>query len=187
MKFFERLFRNKEKKAVLNFITILVIGVLMIIMSNTIFKTGKETIKKSEQNVSEVKLVNDESGDFDYKLEKKLEEALSNVEGVGKVKVMITLKSGREIVVAEDTSIDKSESNEGGSEGRKTTAVKEENKKILLESNQPLILKEIQPKIEGVIVIAQGGGNAEVKNSIIKAVQALLNVEAHKIEVLKMK
>ena len=67
------------------------------------------------------------------------------------------------------------------------TTLKKKKKKVLLESNKPLVLKEIQPKVQGVLVIARGGGSVEIKQSIIKAVQALLNVETHKIEVLKMK
>ncbi len=184
MKFFKELFRNKEKKTVLNFITMLLIGVVLIITSNTFLKKNN---REEEKVSSEIEITKIES-DFTSKLEKKLKNALASVEGVGEAEVVITLENEGEIVVAEDNSIDKSEISEGdGGEKRKTNNIKEENKKILLESNKPLILKQIQPKIKGVLIIARGGGNPEVKSSIIKAIQALLNIESHKIEVLKMK
>ncbi len=41
-------------------------------------------------------------------------------------------------------------------------------------------------EVTGVVVIAEGGGNAEVQNNIIKAVQTLFDVPVHKIQVLKM-
>jgi stage III sporulation protein AG len=42
------------------------------------------------------------------------------------------------------------------------------------------------PEIEGVAVIAQGGGNSEIKKEIVEAVQVLFDIKAHKIKVMKM-
>ena len=47
-------------------------------------------------------------------------------------------------------------------------------------------MKELEPEVEGVIVIALGCGNASVKQNILEAVQALFPVEAHKIKIMKM-
>ncbi len=189
MKFFKELFRNKEKKLVLNFITMLLLGIVLIVASNTVFqKNGGEGGGEEEKIFSENREMITQERDFVSNLEQRIKNALANVEGVGDTEVVITLENEGEIVVAEDNSVDKSEISEGD-EGakRKTNNIKQENKKILLESNKPLVLKEIQPKIKGVLVVARGGGNPEVKSSVIKAIQALLNVESHKIEVLKMK
>lgn len=187
MNFLKELFRNKEKKTVLNFITLLFIGIVLIIASNSFLKKndGEEENNFPETQDKET-LINQK--DYAGELEKKLECALSSVEGVGDIKVILTLEDEGEIIVAEDKSIDKSETSDGSSgEKRKTNSLKEENKKILLDSSKPLVLQEIKPKIKGVLIIAKGGGSAAVKNSIIKAVTALLNIEVNKIEVLKMK
>lgn len=45
--------------------------------------------------------------------------------------------------------------------------------------------KELSPKIEGVVVIADGGENAVVKENINSAVQALFDIEPHKIRIMK--
>jgi len=42
------------------------------------------------------------------------------------------------------------------------------------------------PKIEGVVVVAQGGGNAKTVTEISNAVMSLFPVEAHKVVVVKM-
>ena len=54
-------------------------------------------------------------------------------------------------------------------------------------SFSPLVLSEASPKVEGVVIVAEGGGNPAVCASLNRAAQALLDVPAHKIAVLKMK
>ena len=41
-------------------------------------------------------------------------------------------------------------------------------------------------KVEGVLVVAEGAGNAQTDAEIIRAVQALFSLESHKIKVMKM-
>lgn len=41
-------------------------------------------------------------------------------------------------------------------------------------------------KVEGVLVVAEGAGDAQVDAEIIRAVQALFSLESHKIRVMKM-
>ena len=51
----------------------------------------------------------------------------------------------------------------------------------------PWIAQEKYPKVSGVLVIAQGGDSPVVVQNIQEAVQALFQLEAHKIKVMKMK
>lgn len=55
-----------------------------------------------------------------------------------------------------------------------------------MSSGEPFIVKEKTPEIEGIVVVAEGGDDIIVKDAISKAAQALFNVPAHKVEVLKM-
>lgn len=45
---------------------------------------------------------------------------------------------------------------------------------------------ETNPRVEGVLVIAEGGDSSRVKQEIIEAAQALFGIEAHKIKIMKM-
>ena len=46
--------------------------------------------------------------------------------------------------------------------------------------------KVVEPQIEGAIITAKGAGNAEVKTSIIQAVEAVTGLPTHKIQVFEM-
>ena len=45
--------------------------------------------------------------------------------------------------------------------------------------------KELMPEIEGVVISAQGGGDARIQAEISAAMEALFHVPQHKIRVLK--
>lgn len=49
----------------------------------------------------------------------------------------------------------------------------------------PLLEKEIRPEVSGIVISAQGGGEAAVKAEITAAMEALFDLPAHKIKVLK--
>lgn len=124
-------------------------------------------------------------------LEEKLEAVLGEMEGVGKVRVMITLSDYGERIVEKDT-VDKTNSvNETDSNGgtRNTYEQELQSETVQIENDSgtyPYVGKEILPTIEGIVVVAEGGGNATVVSQISKAAMALFPIEAHKIIVVKM-
>lgn len=173
-------------------VIMLLVGILLIII---VLPTEPKKEKKKEtetgisQKESETTLTED---DYVAALEKKLKEVLSKVDGVGKVEVMITLKSSAEKVVEKDIPNTRSEVTETDSEGGEritkeststetTVYVQEEN-----GGSSPYVIKELEPKIGGVIVIAEGGGNPVAARNISEAIMALFEVEVHKIKVMKM-
>jgi len=52
-------------------------------------------------------------------------------------------------------------------------------------SSQPIVVKEINPEIKGVIVVAEGARNSKVKLKISEAVQTVLDVPAYRVTVLE--
>ena len=123
-------------------------------------------------------------------LEKRLETVLLSVDGVGEVKVMITLKDNGERRLQSDTVREHSDTDETDSAGgsRSIQEGREEYSTVILNDgtgDSPYVTRETMPEIEGVLVVAQGAGSGSVKSEIYEAVQALFNVPAHKIKVLK--
>lgn len=124
-------------------------------------------------------------------LEKKLKNVLSQMEGVGKVEVMITVSDGGETVVEKDHKTNATVTSENDSNGGTRTVSENtsENTTIYVETeegNYPYVQKEKLPTVVGVVVVAEGGGNAAVVSDISESVEALLQVEAHRIRVVKM-
>lgn len=158
----------------------------MMIMGNTVFNQHNNNINENNIIENDNKII--QNSEFEIELENRLEQCLSSVYGVGKIKVMITVENGNEIVVEKDLSSEVSDNIESDNNGiKKQNNNSKTDYKTVIIDGKPLILKEVKPKIKGVIIVAEGGDNLEVKNSIINAVQAVLNIEIHKIQVLKMK
>ncbi|CCY83641.1 putative stage III sporulation protein AG [Clostridium sp. CAG:149] len=119
-----------------------------------------------------------------------MKEILKNTEGVGEVDVMIVLKSSEEKVLHVDQTKSRTSTEEEDSAGGKRKAMSEEvsGTSVFSENGSekvPVIEKELRPEIEGIVVSAQGGGNAAVRAEISEAMEALFNIPAHKIKVLK--
>ena len=50
----------------------------------------------------------------------------------------------------------------------------------------PITEKIVMPTIEGAVITAEGAGNANVKASIVSAVEAVTGLAVHKIQVFEM-
>lgn len=125
------------------------------------------------------------------RMEARLTQALSRVEGVGEVQVMITLKASSELVVEKEQPVRRSSTNESDAAGGSRTVgevTSEESVVYRTEGSlsEPYVVKTLPPQIEGVLVIAQGAGNGTVSRTIVEIAQALFDVEAHKVKVVRM-
>ena len=113
-------------------------------------------------------------------IENRLCKLLSEIEGAGAVKVMITLESGEEQVFARDS--DSSLDNEA--DGDKS--FKEKSEYVIVDG-QAVRVKTVEPEIRGVAVVCEGGNDFTVKQSIVQAVTAVLGISAARVSVAQMK
>lgn len=131
-----------------------------------------------------------ETEEYIADLEKRIEAVLGKMEGAGRVKVIITLRTSMEKVVEKDDPIVRSntaeEDAEGGTRTINTMDAKE-NTVYSSEGNasEPYVVKVISPQVEGVVVLAEGAGGT-VSADISEAIQVLFGIEAHRIKVIKM-
>ena len=122
-------------------------------------------------------------------LEEKLKKMLESIRGVGEVEVMITLESSEERIVEKDMTAERSQTEEQDSAGG-TRTVSSSNtgyQTVYQEGSQgsPFVVKTLTPKVEGVLVVAEGAGKGNMTGEITQIAQALFGVEAHKVKVLE--
>ena len=173
-------------------------GILIILLSfPSVFGMFQSTPDQSKDN-NLVKTENDTNttsyseNTYITELENKLKDVLSKVSGVGKVEVVITLKSSKkQIPLKDSSSTQESLSEIDGEGGSRTNSNVQKEEDTVLVTNEagnsvPYIVQEIEPEIEGVLVIAEGGDNLMIQMDIMEATQVLFDVPAHKVKVMKM-
>lgn len=168
-------------------------GVLFLVIAIPVPEGDKDPEQETGETQGMLAQKTQQESDYALYLERKLSEVLSEVEGVGEVNVMITLQSSAEKVVEKDVESENEEIQEKDSQGgsrftknsvqSQTTVYNGGTKEG--EASEPYITKELTPAIEGVVVIAQGGENAVTVRNITEAVQALFDIDTHKIKVMK--
>lgn len=112
-------------------------------------------------------------------ISKELEEILGQIQGVGRVSVMITLATGEETVY--QTDLDRSEGNDSFSEREDTVVVSGNG----VQSG--LVQTVTPPTYLGAIIVCQGADRPTVQLSVIQAVSAVTGIGTDRITVLKMK
>lgn len=186
--FWRKIFR-RDRKIRIKILCVFIIGVIFM-ASGKLFsaKDASAVYGENVQPEEEITYISQAFTDEEY-TEKRLEEIFSRVDGAGNVKVMVRTASYGEIFVAEETK--HSENTTSKEDGASSVEVTEEKSVVLLEnkdgSQTPLVIKNVENPIEGILIVAEGGGNETVKSSLVSAASALLNLSEDKIQVLKMK
>lgn len=147
----------------------------------------------STPDQSTVQDTTEEMTDAEYAawLEMRLTDALSKVEGMGRVQVMITLSASRELVVEREQALSRSATNEADAQGGSRVISQVETGDTVVYSTEgtesvPYVIKTLSPKVEGVLVVAEGAGSGTINRTVTAIVQALFGIEAHKVSVVQM-
>ncbi len=182
---FQSCFNNSQYKKVIYNLTAFVIIIAIFLIAWDTFMPNK-TDSESETAVYENGNIEDPKQHFQTSQEKKLENILSQIEGVGKTNVMITYETGTEVVPAFNVQNSKQVTEEKDAHGGTRSTTQEDlTKNIVIgnKDNEMIILKEIEPQIRGVVVVAEGAGDIEVKSKIIEAVQTVFQIPMSKVMV----
>lgn len=168
------LFRPENKKMRSNVLLALMLGILLLAVSKSFSFSEKKDAEQPQKTAEETILA------ADRETERRMAEILSKVEGAGQVDVMLTYRQTEEKTIAQNAV----QEEDGERQRTERTAVLLEDEDGAM---QPLILSETAPQAEGVVIAAQGADSPAVAQALNQAAQALLDVPAHKIAVLKMK
>ena len=187
---------KNNKKTIENLVVFVIILIITLIVINTIWKDDKnkdsgdnkmfsKVVNKIDENTKEVSGKEDDT-------EEKIENILSKIDGVGKVKVLITYSSTSMVIPLYNEDSEESLTEENDKEGGTRKITENRRKKDILYKESsgekiPITQSVISPKMEGAIITAEGAANAQVKSNIIQAVEAATGLSTHKIQVFEMK
>ncbi len=134
---------------------------------------GKKESKEQQQAIKE-------KTDYAQSMEARLTQVLSQIEGVGKVQVLLTLADEGRVQYHSDVQLTR----EDGSE-------REERKTVILSEgsayDKAAVSSVETPSFQGALIVCEGGSNATVKLKLTQAVAALTGLSSEKITVVKMK
>ena len=178
-------------------IGICILGILLILLTfpdTLIPQSNKNKATDTSDAIPQTSSnsTTEETKDYISLMEEKLENVLRKVDGVGDVKVMITLKESKEQATLKDTPYTQENSNEADGEGgsRTYSEIRREESTVMVTTEAgksvPYIVKEIEPEIEGIVIVAEGGDNITVISDIMEAAEVLFGVPLHKVKVMKM-
>ena len=148
-------------------------AILMIFLSELLPKKSSDT---ANEPIDEPKIA---SSDYAQRAEKRLEELLSEIKGVGKAELILSVEGSEEYIYAEETETALEQK-----DNEKEKSEKYKNKLFVSETSgkkDALVKKVINPRFNGALVICDGGGDAAVRERVIKAVSAALDLPASKI------
>lgn len=140
-------------------------GVALMLLPGTSEDAGE---KQTTQNAEDFSLEETQA---------QMEKLLRRIEGTGKLQLMLTLKSGSRLRLAEDQ--DETADQEETSRRTETVTVSRGG------SEDVVITQQMYPIYQGAVVVCQGADQAAVRLAVTEAVSALTGLSSDRITVVK--
>ena len=164
---------KKEKGLFIKLAICLVAGIiLMSLGSGKKEDTATNTGTSSPQEAASTTLSESYYSE-EKQLEDKLVSILSEVKGAGTVTVALTFEQGTEYVYAE-------ENNE-----KQSTDQSETSTSLAQINDSPVLIKQRLPEVKGVVIVAEGAGDALVKERLYQAAKSLLGLSTSQIAIIE--
>lgn len=187
--------KNKKPTKFQYLLLVLCIGAACILAVNSLFKSNKavstvsianskvtKSNNETNKNVANNSILN-EQRQYEDELKSSLEEML----GVNNVTVLVDLDSSDQQILATNKSSQKQTTEESDKNGgHKIINSNTTNEKPVIENDnnqEPIVVETKKPVIRGVLVVAKGAEDIEVKKSIVEAVTRVLDVPSFRVAV----
>ncbi|MEY7999451.1 stage III sporulation protein AG [Clostridium sp. Mt-5] len=193
-----------DKKNIVNLAIVFLVGILIVAAVSLFKDYGKNTSSNyissdnvqnsnSQQSKVQSQTSQDSSSDnYEKSTQENLKSTLEQIDGVGKVEVMISFESGEEHVPAVNINDSTNTTEEKDNTGGTRNSTQQNNGSTVVTTNdgsksEPLILKTYNPKVLGVCIVAEGAENKITELRISKAVTDLFGISEDKVNVYPMK
>ena len=160
---------TEQRKYIALLLLLTAVGIILILLGN-----GQELPQNiSEQNNLPVFSEENSSLSEESIKERELEKVLASIAGVGKVWVDITFAN-------DGTTEYAYEEQRNENQYQKTLAVVSKGQ----GNTEAVVVRREEPKIIGVLVVAQGADNPAVEADLLQAVETLLGLAAHEVIIM---
>lgn len=186
--FYKTLINPKGKFGIWGILFMVLLGIALMLTPALFLGNQSSTLELPPQVIGQEKSNSGYSlGQLESSISQQISQILGQVDGAGMVSVSVSIESGPQQDYAQNVTEDSKiveERDSGG--GTRITTDRNSKAQYVFSQNQsePLVLKEVAPKINGILVVAEGAGDGEIKAKLSKAVQSLLNLPAHRVMVL---
>lgn len=158
-------------------------GILLIFLSSFLPKGDKTPV--SVPAAEEPALTNEE---YEERYRETVESLVRNISGAGRAEVVVTLESGVEYLYETEENTTNDTQNEAQDSYSQKSSL--ERTILLIEDEngrkKPLLRKTLAPKIRGVVVVCEGGGNLQVVERVTEAVTTALGVSSARVCVAEL-
>lgn len=110
-------------------------------------------------------------------MQSEMENILRTIEGVGELRLMLTVDAGTRRELAQDSSVERS-GTEDLRETRETVIVGAGS-----GTREVVVTRSVYPRYVGALVVCEGGDSAAVRLAVTEAVHALTGLASDKISV----
>ena len=194
-KLIENLNKLLSKNNLYNILVVFLVGVLVLIITNCFNSSNntKATSATDTKTKGEEVLVTEEYfKNYESSRKSDLKSMLSKMKGVGQVEVMIAFEGGEELVPAMNINDGTNNTNEKDNQGgeRENKQINKGSQIVMSTKNgesAPVILKKYNPKIIGVMIVAEGAQDKQIQLDVKNAVSTLFGIQTNKVNVYPMK
>lgn len=184
--------KDGEKKKLKDFqwVILLLAGAVLMLFSSFFISSESERAEVHLEAEETVSAFASKEVTQEEKVEQELEKILNKIEGVSDVSVLVSFYAGPKYIYAVNYEENFRETEERDRDGGSRDIVEKNNKdQIVLRRGEkgeeiPLIIEEIYPEVQGVLVVARGVEQPVKKSQIVEAVKTILDLPYHKVVVL---
>ena len=114
-------------------------------------------------------------------VQREMEDILSAIDGAGRLRLMLTVRGGGELELAQDRALTQKQTDSADEYSDKTETV------VLGSgsSAEVVVTQSRYPDFVGALVVCEGGGSAAVRLEITQALCALTGLPSDRISVIK--
>lgn len=199
--------QNEKKKPSLYFyfLTVLVLGVTFMMVSDFFSRQSEETANSAvvpvfEEDVAEdVETFSNKGGktdktiaDYEHSYESAIKDALEAIDGVSDVTVVVNVEATEKKMYQKNRVNQKQVTDETDREGGKRTVedISDDEQVVIVRNGDqevPVVQETRKPEVRGVLVVAKGADNITVKKWIVESVTRVLDIPTHRVAVMPKK